>query len=388
MSEKPPFFRILSLDGGGMRGALSAKILEQVEKQIWEKENKSLTEYFDLVAGTSTGSILAAGIALGLKASDLFKIYDDKGKDIFSCRKRHLRKLGFGLSRLGLFARYSNKGLKEVLEKKLVFSNHLSDLATDKLPSLLDIEKSPKSPNLLILAYDTTHGSTQYFASNAVDKESGKPEWFTNQLISDICICSAAAPTFFPPYKLTNNGKEITYIDGGVAANNPDLAAITHAIYTKTRVSSQEGNSNSGGGGLRLSDISLLSIGTGKIKKSFKYKEVDSWGLVKWATKIPDIFLAAPAQFEEAVTRQLISSLTEDKPYLRLNIDLKGKSDIDDPGIIEKLVTAYDEQKARIKYLDFTDMTSKTGRLEDLVNDFIHKNCRTSDQDYFKNRFG
>ena len=99
--------------------------------------------------------------------------------------------------------------------------------------------------------------------------------------------------------------------------------------------------------------------------------------------------MEAPAQFEEAVTRQLISSLTEDKQYLRLNIDLKEEeSKIDDPGIIEELVKAYDEQKARIKYLDFTDMTNKTGGLEDLVNDFIHKNCRTSDQDYFKNRFG
>ena len=113
MSEKPPFFRILSLDGGGMRGALSAKILEQVEKQIWEKENKSLTEYFDLVAGTSTGSILAAGIALGLKASDLFKLYNDNGNQIFSRRKRHLRKFAPGLSRLGLFARYSNKGIRK-----------------------------------------------------------------------------------------------------------------------------------------------------------------------------------------------------------------------------------------------------------------------------------
>ena len=61
----------------------------------------------------------------------------------------------------------------------------------------------------------------------------------------------------------------------------------------------------------------------------------------------------------------MISSLTEDKQYLRLNIDLKEEeSKIDDPGIIEELVKAYDEQKARIKYLDFTDMTNKTGGLE------------------------
>ncbi|MEB3340817.1 patatin-like phospholipase family protein [Okeania sp.] len=386
MSEKYPF-RILSLDGGGMRGALSAKILEQVEQQILEKENKSLTEYFDLVAGTSTGSILAAGIALGLKASELFKLYDENGNQIFSSIKRKLRKLiPGGGGYLIPFTRYSNQGLKELLQEKLVFSNDLIDRKTDQLPSLLDVEKSPKSPTLLILAYNTTGGYTQYFASNAAYKEGGEPEWFTYKSVSDFCLCSSAAPTFFPPYKLIDScGREQNYIDGGVAANNPDLAAITHAMYTKTRVNSQEDNSNPALPALDLSDISVFSIGTGKVDFSFDYKTVDSWGLVDWANKISDIFLAAPAQFEEAVTRQLILGLTTHQRYRRVNLNIEALP-IDDPGIIKKLVETYKKQKDCIKSLDFTDMTNKEWKLEDLVNDFIEKNKRDADQ-HFKNRF-
>ncbi len=76
-------FKILSLDGGGIRGVISARILMEVEKQIREQKNQSLAEYFDLIAGTSTGSILAAGIALGYTASELLNIYRQEGERIF-----------------------------------------------------------------------------------------------------------------------------------------------------------------------------------------------------------------------------------------------------------------------------------------------------------------
>ncbi|WP_204103686.1 MULTISPECIES: patatin-like phospholipase family protein [Spirulina sp. CCY15215] len=72
-------FKILSLDGGGMRGALSAKILQAVERELWEKKKLKLHEYFDAIAGVSTGSILAAGLAKGKTCQELLELYQQNG---------------------------------------------------------------------------------------------------------------------------------------------------------------------------------------------------------------------------------------------------------------------------------------------------------------------
>ncbi|NEN92680.1 MAG: hypothetical protein F6K48_28785 [Okeania sp. SIO3H1] len=159
-------------------------------------------------------------------------------------------------------------------------------------------------------------------------------------------------------------------------------------MFTKTRVSSQADNSNGQKPSLDLSDISLLSIGTGRINYPypFDYKTVNSWGLIDWAKKIPDIFLAAPAEFQEKITRQLILGLTKHQRYLRVNLDIEVEFPIDDPNIIKKLLTAYKNKKDSIEYLDFTDMEDKTGKLEDVVNSFIDKNHGDSDED-FENRY-
>ena len=100
-------FRILALDGGGIRGVISAKILERVQ----QKAGKPLNEYFDLIAGTSTGSILAAGLVLGMSPKELIEIYRKRGEEIFS--SKFLRqKMGYWLYQ----PKYSNKGLKKVLQ--------------------------------------------------------------------------------------------------------------------------------------------------------------------------------------------------------------------------------------------------------------------------------
>ena len=85
-------FKILSLDGGGIRGVLSAKLLETVETALKEQKGQALHEYFDLISGTSTGSILAAGIACGMNAKRLIDIYKDEGENIFLKSIRQQRK--------------------------------------------------------------------------------------------------------------------------------------------------------------------------------------------------------------------------------------------------------------------------------------------------------
>lgn len=186
-------FKILSLDGGGIRGVLSAKILEQIETTL-EKKGKKLHEYFDLIAGTSTGSILAAGIVCKMNAQELINVYQEEGENIFLKGVRRQRNwLGLRLTQLlGGQALYpherGDQGLAQVLKRKLI------DKESEKPLTIADI----KETQLLILAYDVLSRNTTWFAND------DPSEWFYKNNIElwKICTASASAPTFFPPYEL------------------------------------------------------------------------------------------------------------------------------------------------------------------------------------------
>lgn len=374
-------FRILSLDGGGLRGVVAATILKQVEAQIRAKENQSLTEYFDLVAGTSTGAILAAGIAVGRTADYMINMYREKSEKIFDRMTRRFRNyIPGGGGYLIPLTRYKNQGLITVLKEALLFPDQ------SEIPRLIDIENRPNSPTLLILAYNTSQGYTQYFDSNGVELDPRQPRWYTQFPLWEICLCSAAAPTFFPPHQLPNKQGEFdNYIDGGVAANNPALAAATHAVYTKVRKGSQVP--------LDPSDIAILSIGTGHINHSFDFQTINRWGLIEWARKIPDIFLAAPDDFSEKVIRQLLSYSSFNKQYLRINLALdRSLAAIDNPSLVSHLIQEVeqylspDENGRLISRYDYQTGTVKHQKLKDLIARFVQNNSRDPD-DGFINRF-
>jgi uncharacterized protein len=300
--ENPKKFKILSLDGGGIRGVISAQILQEVETQLKLKKNKSLHEYFDLVAGTSTGSILAAAIALEKKPEELIKLYLEEGDKIFPEATRNRRKYlqGFVVPH---WSRYSNKGLIEVLKDKL------------KTPQGQPLKISEiNKPILLILAYDTLSRNTTWFASDGGDR------WYQNIDIWEICVSSASAPTFFPPYLLTGkNGEKYPHIDGGVSANNPALTAVSHAMLTQKK---------------KLEDLAVLSIGTGRTTKPFEYEDVNKWGLIGWGQRIPDVFMGAPSEMEESICRQILGG-EEAGYYLRLDFDLNERFEVRKPGSLE-----------------------------------------------------
>lgn len=249
-------YRILSLDGGGMRGIISARILKEIEEIVEKEHGQKLHEYFDLVAGTSTGSILAAGIACQMTAQDLIDLYKKDGQDIFisSVRwqrrwrwltrffwslalyphesKQRWRRLTRLLGYLGLYTHESKKkGLANVLRKNLK--------SPDKEePTIRDIKEGKQRESeetepieLLILAYDVLSRNTTWFASTPYNEA-----WYADLQLWKICTASASAPTFFPPYKLDYYseevpGQNIPHIDGGVSANNPALSAIAHALW-------------------------------------------------------------------------------------------------------------------------------------------------------------
>lgn len=294
-------FRILALDGGGIRGAISATILERVQEKI----GQPLNEYFDLIAGTSTGSILAASLVLGKNPQELINIYKNQGEQIF--KTNFFRKnIGYWLKQ----PKYSNEGLKTVLKE------HFGEITLENLreeSKKLYPSSNPKA-TLLILAYNTTQRATNFFLSPLVDE---KP-WYQKAKLWEVCLSSSAAPTFFPPYQFdsfqetsTESAGEYTFVDGGVAANNPSLAALVHALDIE-KIDGQR---------LKIEDISLLSIGTGRTTKPLNFKKVNSWGALNWASQIPEVFMGGQFQITADLCAQLIRSINP-HGYLRIQLEM------------------------------------------------------------------
>ncbi|MEH2025976.1 patatin-like phospholipase family protein [Nostoc sp.] len=306
-------FKILALDGGGIRGLVAARILQQVEQEIRNQgKGEFLHEYFDLIAGTSTGSILTGGIAVGKTSDELIKMYKNGGKDIFPPDRKDRYKNFPPIIKtiLDVFSesRYSHDGITSVLKDAY------------KSTRIKDIEK----PIILILAYDTLYRNTTFFTNCHPDLGD---RWYDDCYLWEICTASASAPTFFPPYKLEPVDKqkfgdwEFPHIDGGVSANNPALAALSLVLRVSqssiSRTIKQEYKLDN----LRLEDISILSIGTGQTGEPYQYKQISKWRGLDWVKNLTNIFMEPTSEIDSTICRQIMGGY-ESKRYLRLQFDL------------------------------------------------------------------
>lgn len=244
MNPSPPKvehgFRVLSLDGGGIRGAFTASFLAELE----EAREIGLSSFFDLIAGTSTGAIIAAGIACNIPARRICELYKKHGRAIFAKRWTYL---GFFQSK------YSNKKLKQALEE--VFQDRtLEDASTRLLIPTVNLTSEP----------------------NVVFKTAHQPGFKRDRdrKIVDVLLATTAAPTYFPQAKL-NDG---IYADGGLWANNPSIVAYVEAAKILDIVTKREEE-----GKFMLSDVKLLSVGTGKSSRSFQPNSFETGGMW-WGT--------------------------------------------------------------------------------------------------------
>ena len=310
-------FRILSLDGGGIRGLVSAYMLLEIEKKLKENSLPPVREYFDMIAGTSTGSILAAGIALGYSMEELIEIYTEQGLKIFPYQNL----LDMGrlkmLFKYGISApKFSNEGLINILSTERKFKKPDDSYITMKELGTSTITKDgeeEKKPIVLILAFDTMYRNTTFFTNYHMESEGNR--WYNNIPVWEICVASASAPTFFPAYELKhreeNKDKGIQedwsfpHVDGGVTANNPSLCAIARAIQLKHK----------------LEDISVLSVGTGQNKKPLTFNKIVGWGLTQWGLRVSDVFMEGQAELQSRVCLELMGGATS-RRYLRLQFDL------------------------------------------------------------------
>ena len=292
--------RILALDGGGIRGALSLGFLERIEKLIQEKERNPkllLCEYFDLIGGTSTGAIIAAGLSIGMTAAEITKLYMDIGDKIFGKKRSWL------INPLQRYkAQFDFKPLEDAL--KDVFGD--ITIGSDKIKTGLCI--ATKRADTLSTCPILSNPNGKFFSYNK------------GMLLRQVVRASAAAPSYFVPQKIDVGQGEIgVFIDGGVSlANNPALQLFMVATLKGFPYQWETGEDK----------LVLYSVGTGTFTKRYNIDKTAQMGLLGWASMIPDIFMEDANYLNQTMLQYLSNSPTAmkiDSEILDLKDDLLTK---------------------------------------------------------------
>ena len=277
--------RILSIDGGGMRGIVSAVLLQSLEEKLCHYSNRPnarIGDYFELVAGTSTGSILTG----------LYLYANERGESKFSAKEAtqayidygpYIFKKQFGYPFFG--ARYTNRYFEEMLDSFF----HEDTLGELRKPCLLT-------------AYDITSRKAVFF--NSV---TGRADEERNYKLKDAILSSCAAPTYFPPTcKQMKRGCYGCLVDGGVVANNPSMCALIEAMKLPDCEA--------------VGDTILVSVGNVKNTKSYSYHRAKLWGLFHWAVPMLDILMDGNEQTVDYELRRLYKSMRCPQSYIRLQL--------------------------------------------------------------------
>ena len=229
-------FRILSIDGGGIKGIFPAAVLAYLEKE--HLHGQSIGDYFDLIAGTSTGGILTLGLGAGLTAGELLRMYLEEGHNVFPSRRRGLT----GKAKRLVSAQYDRRPLDELLAQRLG-----------------DKTLRESKYRLLIPSTEGRNGDVYVF------KTPHHPGYILDgdEKMGAVAAATSAAPTYFTPFEQGGH----TFLDGGIWANNPTMAALVEAL---SRFATQREN------------IRILSIGCGQKPFQVTEGQARNSGLVHW----------------------------------------------------------------------------------------------------------
>ena len=243
-------FRILAIDGGGIRGLFPAHVLATLEHRFLG--GRSIASYFDLIVGTSTGGILALGLGAGLAAAELRDLYRERGGEIFPAG---------GVGWLGDLQRWLRGKMRYL--RYSYDSKALSDVLTDILG---DRKLGSATTRLCIPSFEGEYGEVFVFKTPhhpAFKKDLLEP-------MVKVALATAAAPTYFRPHR--DGG--YTFVDGGVWANNPIMIAVTEALTSFD---------------VRREQVRILSIGCGDDPYRVTGSKIFKGGMFHWK----DIILAA-----------------------------------------------------------------------------------------------
>ena len=260
---------------------IPALVLSELERRA----GRRTFELFDLIAGTSTGGILACALCAPdpLPATELVKLYEEEGPEIFDRSIYQRVRSAEGL----LDEKYDDAALDRALDR---FLSHK--------------RLSESKPDLLVPAYDMTLPGPYFFKTTKA-KETPATDDFR---LSEVARATSAAPTYFEPYGTGDKA----LVDGGVFATNPAMCAVAEVLNRED---------------LRPRDVVLLSLGTGERTHKRPFDEIKDWGLAAWARPILNVVFDGVS---DAVNYQLERVLTNER-YYRLQVELTlATDDLDD----------------------------------------------------------
>ncbi|KAK0606492.1 hypothetical protein LWI29_038322 [Acer saccharum] len=335
---------VLSVDGGGIRGIISGVILAYLESQLKDldkdengnkNENARLADYFDVIAGTSTGGLITAMLTAPVgengrpyPAEDIVRFYKENGPKIFPQTSGNLYRI-VDLWKALTGSKYDGKNLHKAIQDKLK-DTRLQDTVTNVVIPTFDIKK----------LQPTIFSSYQIECNPDLDAK-----------LSDICIGTSAAPTYFPAYhfkkdkhgntrefnekqdepgsKFNKNqekpGSEFHLIDGSIAANNPTLVAISEVMNHITKKNNTDFPSSMDQH-LNYGRFLVISIGTGSKKREEKHELYDAemaskWGIISWLYPLIDCYQESSSDMVDYHISVIFKAFNCQDNYLRIHDD-------------------------------------------------------------------
>jgi len=250
---------ILAIDGGGIRGIIPAVLLSHIEHEV----GKAISDIFDLIVGTSTGGILAAGLTVPngrrrpkYSADDMLTLYTEEGKEIFN------RSFWKGIVSAGgtLDEKYDERPIERILKQRMGDAT-LRDTLTP----------------VVITSYDIEDRAPYFFKSRRAKRSKDR-----NHYLRDAARATSAAPTYFEPEVVKSLAVRSTrrvLIDGGVFVNNPAMCAYSEAVDM----------------GIKPNDMSIVSLGAGTATREIPFEDAKDWGLAGWVRPIISVMMDGQA---------------------------------------------------------------------------------------------
>ncbi|MDQ3153861.1 MAG: patatin-like phospholipase family protein [Actinomycetota bacterium] len=269
-------YRILALDGGGLRGIFTTAVLVEAE----DAYGTAFLGCFDLLVGTSTGGIIALGLASGRSCREMLEFYQWAGPQIFS-KPRWLRRL--------IGPKYDRAPLDSLLREQFGENTKMNDLMKP----------------VCITAHELVSGTTRVWK----DDHSPELRWGGDQLVWKVAASTSAAPTYFAPVQL---GDADSHVDGSVWGSNPAMVGITEAVRYAGR---------------ELRDIQLLSIGTtSRPLRISSHAQVTKMGPLHWMSKALHLLQGSSSMAANNQARLLLGA----DSYLRLDSERARNIKLDD----------------------------------------------------------
>jgi len=299
-------FRVLALDGGGIRGAYTAAVLAELERA----SGCRVAECFDLVTGTSTGGLIALGLALGHSAEEVLAFYNTHGPHIFPCSL--VGNMGRRLRQAVWSTKYRSAALKSAIQDLLG----------------VDTLLGKASIRVVLTAFDVTNGKVACFKTNHHPKlriDHERRAW-------EFAMATAAAPTYFPAYRASWG---TLYVDGGVWANAPVMVGVIEAAKYFDQP---------------VDRIDVLSIGTTSTPFHLSDRRRFPWilpptasrGFLTSGPKLIELLMQASASavLEQARIMTRVKGEMAAPTVARIDhVDVRGRFPMDDPRILTDLIS-------------------------------------------------